>query len=205
MRAWTAMGAALLCGLSFAAARVGAPQEPDAGTLPAGFDPAMMTEMMRLGQPGPEHEELAKAAGEWESTLTMRMMPDTDPMVESVSATAEMILGGRFLEIVSTGKMMGQDSEHRTIMGFDRRHEDYTMIGLDTTGTYWVTARGVRDDDGVIRMHGEDDDPMGKQVYTFEYEVISEDEHEFRVLFSQIGPMVFDEPFCMVTVHSTRK
>ena len=116
-----------------------------------------------------------------------------------------MILGGRFLEIVSKGDFMGQDFESVGFLGFDRRHEVYTAIGLDTMGTYWVSGKGTRGEDGVIRMHGEDDDPAGKQVYTFEYEIISDDEYEDRVVFESIGSQTFDPPHTMVTVRAKRK
>jgi hypothetical protein len=32
--------------------------------------------------------------------------------------------------------------ESTTIIGFDRRSKKYTTVGLDTMGTYWVTAAG---------------------------------------------------------------
>ena len=82
---------------------------------------------------------------------------------------------------------------------------EYTTVGLDTLGTYFVTGQGPRGEDGVIRMHGEDDDTMGGQVYTFEYEILGPDEHEYRVIFHRIGPTVYEEPFTMVSVRSTRK
>lgn len=47
------------------------PQEPE---QEPGGGPSLMElqmEMMRLAQPGPEHEELAKGVGAWESAVTM--------------------------------------------------------------------------------------------------------------------------------------
>ncbi len=196
---------ALLSLAALAVARTGAPQDRDPVALPPGLDMEMMAKMMELAQPGPEHEELARLAGEWEPAISAQMMPGAPPMKESAPATASMILGGRFLEIVSEGDFMGQPVESRAILGFDRRHEVFTLIALDTLGTYWVTAQGKRGEDGVIRMQGEDDEPMGKQVYTFEYEILSADEYEYRVLFSRLGSQEFEEPFEMVSVHCTRK
>lgn len=189
----------------FSGMRLGRAQ--DAQDAPPGFDPQAMAEAMKLAAPGPEHEALAKKTGEWttEVSIYSPMMPDMEPMKTTGTATARTILGGRFLEVVSRGAFMGQPFESVGIMGFDRRHGEYTTIGLDTLGTYWVTGKGKRGEDGVIRMHGEDEDLMGKQVYTFEHEEISEDVHVDRVVFKQIGPRVFEEPFTMVTVRSTRK
>ena len=172
-----------------------------------GFDMEAMMEAMRLAQPGPEHEELAKMlSGEWETDVSVKGMgPDSTPMKTNGTESAVAILDGRFIEVTSQGAFMGQPFESRSFIGYDRRHEQFTSVGMDTLGTYWVTATGKRDADGVIRMKGEDDDPAGKQVYTFEYETISEDEREFRVIFSQIGGQVYEEPFTMVTVRSRRK
>lgn len=206
MSAKTAFGSLLLLVLGFVLVGVSAPSQEEAGAGDElGSDRATMQEMMRLAQPGPEHELLAERAGDWETSVSVRMMPGAEPMRTSGRATSRTILGGRYLQVVSNGTMMGQPFESRSILGFDRRHEEYTIIGLDTMGTYWVTGKGQRDEDGVIRMHGEDLDPTGKQVYTFELEILNEDEHVFRVLFSELGGRTFDEPFPMVEVKSTRK
>jgi hypothetical protein len=173
---------------------------------PAQVDPATdMEAMMKLAEPGPEHAELAKLVGQWETKMAIQMQMDAPPMESTATGSARMILGGRFLEIVSTGSFMDMDVESRTIIGFDRRHEEYTFVGLDTLGTYWVTAKGKRGEDGVIRMRGSDDDPMGQQIYAFEYEILGEDEYMYRVIFEQIGPQKYDPPLTMMKAHNTRK
>lgn len=201
MSSRTLIATVLLSLATFAVMRDGlsqgtAEQAPGVDTLMAAI---------ALGQPGPEHDELAKLAGEWEAAISLQAMPGTEPMESKASVSSRTILGGRFLEITTHGSFMGTDFESRTLLGFDRRHEQYTVIGLDTLGTYWVTGKGERGADGVIRMRGEDDDPMGKQVYVFEYEVLGQDEYVQRVVFEQLGDQKFDPPFEMVTVRNTRK
>ena len=180
--------------------------DPPAG----GFDAAAMMEVMALTQPGPEHEQLMAQAGSWEQVVTMNMppipgMPATPPMRQTIEVEQTAVLGGRFLMSESSGSMMGMPVEQLGFVGFDRRTSEYITVGLDTLGTYFVTGRGPMGEDGIVRMHGEDPDPSGKQVYTFEVENISADEYRMRVLFSEMGGMKFDEPFAMVTIHATRK
>lgn len=185
---------------------------PDDDDEPAtgGLDMQAMMEAMQLAQPGPEHEQLMATAGTWEQRMTIHMppmegMPQMPAMTSTADATLTPVLGGRFLMSESGGVMMGMPVEQLSFIGFDRRTEEYITVGLDTMGTYFVTGRGPRGEDGVVRMHGVDEDPMGRQVYTFEVEHISEDEQRISVLFTEMGGMTFEEPFEMVRIESTRK
>ncbi len=202
MKAKQMIAGALLCGTFFGLGWAGGQE----GEAPSGMDAKAMEAAMALAGPGDEHEGLAKWAGEWEMEVSMNSpMPGMPEQKQTGKASAKMILGGRFLEVTSNGSFFGQPFESKTILGYDRRHGKYTLVGFDTLGTYWVAAEGVRDEDGVIRMHGTDDDPMGEQVFTFEYREIGEDEYEHRVLFERIGDQVFEEPLAMVTVRNRRK
>lgn len=168
-------------------------------------DPAAMADMMRLAQPGPEHEELARYAGEWDVAMSFTMMPGAPPMQTTAKAVARSILGKRFLELDTEGSMMGMPVQSKTLLGFDRRHERWTSVGFDTMGTYWVSGQGVREADGVARLHGVDDDPKGKQVYTFELTFVSADEFTFDVVFTQLGETRFDPPNRVVQMRYTRR
>ena len=164
-----------------------------------------MAEMMKLAQPGPEHETLATYAGDWDYEVSMQAAPGGPPMTQKGTATAKTILGGRFLELEASGSFMGQPFESLTILGFDRRHEAWTTVGFDNHGTYWVSASGKSLENGTIRMHGQDDDPMGAQVYFFDVTFVDADTFTYDVYFESIGPQVYDEPFKMVAVRYTRK
>ncbi|MBI4881988.1 MAG: DUF1579 domain-containing protein [Planctomycetes bacterium] len=166
-----------------------------------------MAEVMELAQPGEEHELLATLAGEWEMSYSMWMEPGGEAMQSRGEGTARMILGGRFLELQSTGLMMGMKTESLQILGFDRRHGEFTAVGFDTMGTYYVTARGAASPDAkFISMSGTDEDPqLGRQVYRFEIEIKSADEYVFSVVFTELGPMKFADGFKMVEVVARRK
>ena len=101
------------------------------------------------GSSGPEHEVLLSLIGSWD-------VHEDDRIVGS--ATAVSRLDGRFLEVEIVADA---DPVRHAIytFGFDRRHEVYTVVAMDDTGTYWVTGRGTRDGTQ-ISMYGEDEDPV---------------------------------------------
>jgi hypothetical protein len=143
--------------------------------------------------------------GDWVSEVTITMAPGAEPMTQTATASCRTILGGRFLQMDSQGSFMGQPFESVGMFGFDRRHKTWTTVGFDTLGTYWVSASGKRDEDGVIRMHGRDDDPMGEQVFITELRFVSDDEFVSSLLFTKLGPQAFEQPFRMVEVRYKRK
>ncbi|MEO0649583.1 MAG: DUF1579 family protein [Planctomycetota bacterium] len=166
---------------------------------------AEMERALSLGQPGPEHAELMGLVGEWEVQNELQMAPGTDPVTELSRMVARSALGGRFLELRTSGQMFGMPTESVTYLGFDRRREVYMMVGLDTLGTYFVTAEGPRDADGVIRMQGRDPDPSGDQVYTFEMQLEGADAYTLRIAFDELMGQRFDPPYVMVTNRAQRR
>ncbi len=93
------------------------------------------------------------------------------------------------------------------IIGFDRRHEEYTYVGYDTYGTYYVTASGSYDEETkAITMYGEDEDPvMGvTQKYDFIFRIVSPDKHIGEVVFKDFRTPG-QEPFKAVEVVYTKK
>ena len=101
----------------------------------------------------PAHELLGSLAGGWDVYL------DDTAVGE---ATARLRLGGRFLEI-EIASSMGPVRQAIYTFGFDDRHGHYTVIAMDQTGTYWVSAQGVAEG-GSIPMYGRDDDPVMKSM-----------------------------------------
>ena len=163
---------------------------PDAGGKTT-ITPEMQMQAMQLAQPGPEHEIIAKMAGDWTVASKMWMAPDQKPMEMTIDSHAEMVLGGRFLKSTAKGsfKMMGMEIPVESIgfFGYDRRNEVYTNVGFDTMGTYFITAEGTRDPEtGVITVSGSDhDETFGiTQEYRFEYTPISDDEFTVDLYFT---------------------
>jgi hypothetical protein len=125
-----------------------------AQTQPTPEQVAAMTEQMR---PTAEHQELARLTGRWNQEVTWTM--GGPPVKASGIVTNRMVLGGRFLMSAGTAKNtlgFGDDTvELLAIYGFDRRTGDYTIVGYDTFGTYYVTAAGKKTPAGIVLMHGE--------------------------------------------------
>jgi hypothetical protein len=102
-------------------------------------------------------------------------------------AESLMILGNRFLVIDGHGKTGTHESAFRFTIGFDRRHEEYVIILIDTAGTYHVSARGKPTENG-IRMLGSDDDPhmrkMGfKKKFAFDLNIKNDEKFSITTIF----------------------
>ena len=156
--------------------------------------PEQMKAMLAEMQAGPQHRVLASLEGKWTLDVTYNMGgPQAKPMKARGTATNHMILGGRFLmsEGVSDNpagpELGGAKVEMVGIYGFDRRTKEYTTIGLDTMGTYWVTAAGVMKPDKAIVMAGEtlDDHAGSKELrkYDMVLKVVDADTYLTQVIF----------------------
>ncbi len=163
---------------------------------------------MEAAQPGPEHERLAAMSGTWEVELKMWPQPGAEAMTITGTMEAHTILGGRFLvqemDITDTDFGGGQMS----ILGFDRRSDEYTLVGLDTHGTYWVTARGPADEGGERAvLAGEDYDAIfdGTQIYDFVLSWPDADTFVIEIVFKDEMHTRGGEPFKMVESVARRR
>lgn len=76
-----------------------------------------------------------------------------------------MIIAKRFLWVAYQAAGKASQQKGAFIIGFDRRHERYSLIAMDTDGTYSICSHGKKDPkSGKIRMHGTDDDPHMKAL-----------------------------------------
>jgi hypothetical protein len=109
------------------------------------------------------------------------------------TSTNRMILGGRFVisEYVADSAMGPAYGDVKvetvSIYGFDRRTKEYTTIGLDTMGTYYVTAAGTARPDKTIVMSGETLDDhsgsKGMRKYDMVLKVIDPDTYITQIIF----------------------
>lgn len=76
---------------------------------------------------------------------------------EAGTATIRSRLGDRFTEIEF--RIADAPISHGIyLLGFDGRHDEHTVVFMDDSDSYWVTARGVREGPR-IAMYGTDRDP----------------------------------------------
>lgn len=187
------------------------PAQDSTDIAPAMADSLMkvrQAEMMRLSQPGPEHELLAKYEGTFDMEINYYMAPGQDPMAMSGVATNRMILDDRFLEMASEGDMGGFTMKALSILGFDRRHKVFTVTGFDNTGTYSVSAQGEYDEETrTITLSGADEDPVFGfvQEYDFVMELIDDDTFTWAVTFFNPEMTQGEDEFTMVEIRYTRK
>jgi hypothetical protein len=143
-------------------------------------------------QPAAEHRELAALAGRWNLQVTYNA-GGGKTMTATGTAENRMVLGGRFLISESTssvpaGAPAGMKAiDSMRIYGFDRRTSTFTIVELDSMGTYWVTAAGTKKEAGMIVMSGETLDDHGgtreMRQYDMVLRVIDRDTYAAEVVF----------------------
>ncbi|HJR59684.1 MAG TPA: DUF1579 family protein [Vicinamibacterales bacterium] len=158
--------------------------------------PEQIETMTEKTRPGAPHRELAALEGEW--TQEIAYMTGTPNAIKGRGkATNRMILGGRFLvsertsETAAGGALGNVKVDAMTIYGFDRRTNEYTIIELDTMGTYWVSAAGRPGEDKAIVMSGESLDDHGgpKEMRKFDMvlRLVDADTYVTKVVFKFPG------------------
>ena len=158
---------------------------------------------MQLAQPGPQHAGLAKYVGSWAGEVTMWMAPGMEPMVESSTAEAQMVLGGRFLEFTHTGSYGGMPFEGRAIEGYSHLDKRYESIWMDNFGTLMLFFTGSASEDGSKReMKTSFKDPV--EGGTFVYRTVFEwkdDDHWTYTTYMDKG----EGEFKNMVIKFTRK
>lgn len=120
------------------------PRQPETPQLEPG---EVEPQDIMSSQPGPEHRRLAKLAGTWTTSSTLKM-PGMPEQPSPGEATVRMTLGGRFLELRETGSMMGQPYETAKHFGFNHGSRKYEAAWMWTNGTSMMTMKGTASADG---------------------------------------------------------
>lgn len=151
---------------------------------------AMMEYYIDAAKTVEEHKRLAELTGPWNVTTRFWFGPEVQ--TSSGKGEGRMILGGRFVMLDSNTKG-AFDAESMSIFGFDRRTSDYTMVGYDTLGTYYITAAGKYDaaQKGVVLSGTYKQPPaLTDQVYRFVWTRPNEKEHVLTLFFTMDGKEV---------------
>jgi len=116
--------------------------------------------------PGAVHEKFAKAVGDWDAKVQMWMGPNTSPTTSTGTAKAEMILGGRYLQMKFNSTVMGMPFEGLSTDGYDNAKKVYFNTWLDNMGTGIMYSEGTYDEaTKVVTYTGKMIDPMsGKDI-----------------------------------------
>lgn len=155
-------------------------------------DEEMMAMMMKLATPGPEHAELKKMEGNW-NTVTKAWMGPGDPKVTKGKCKNSLVLGGRFLMSDYEGSFMEQPFQGMGLLGFDNGKKEYVNVWADVHTTNLTLSRGKADGSGKnITMMAYYDNPAGGEKIPMKMvtRIIDDNKHVFEMFEKKEGKEV---------------
>ncbi len=148
------------------------------------MDKEMMEAYMKMMAVNENHTFLKNFVGEWTVETTAWMQPGAEPVKSENMAKAELIYGGRFLQVNFKGTMFGQPFEGLQIVGYDNQKKRYISFWIDSSSTSFYLTEGTRDEKtNVITENGLWPDPMSgtdMKVRTVTT-LVSKDEYKFEM------------------------
>ncbi len=148
---------------------------------PMGLTPEQEAAMMKAMAPGEMHKNLAKMAGDWTFTNTMWMAPGAPPQESTGTMHAETILGGRYVQSVWKGSMMGQEFEGRATEGYDNVANQLVSSWVDNMGTGMMVSTGTCENGGKkCTTVGSFSDPMTGGTSTMKSVITWIDANSFK-------------------------
>ncbi len=128
------------------------------------------TRVRNQSEPGPQHAELAKLAGEYTTKSRLIISDGADPIESSGAARVTSIVDGRFLAIDETGEMLGNPFKSQKIWGCNGAAGKYESVWMYTGSTAMTLLSGKSDDGGkTVKLEGSFEDADGKTKYRVEF------------------------------------
>lgn len=118
---------------------------PNEASKPMPDSATAMKNWETYATPGAMQQLLAQWNGEWNGECTM-WMPDGSTMKSKAKAVNKMILGGRYMESVHSGDMMGMPFEGRSITAYDNARKVFQSTWIDNMGTGIMIMEGSWDE-----------------------------------------------------------
>jgi hypothetical protein len=111
----------------------------------------------RLAMPGEKHKWMGPLVGNWNVEMLVYPGPGAAPIVsKELTATRELILGGRYLREELTGKFAGNPSHRTAILGYNALDERFELVTIDTFEPGIMFYRGrPHNKAGEISLEGE--------------------------------------------------
>lgn len=172
-------------------------------------DPAKMAEMMAKWQktttPGEHHRALEAFVGEWNTAIKVWMGgPGTPPAESTGTSSVKWVLGGRYVQEMFSGTMMGQPSEGIGYTGYDNYKNMYVFTWMGNQSTEMLTGMGMADPSKkVFTFYGQMDEAMldvfGRTV-KYVTKIINEDKHVFQIIDLHAG-----DDYKVIEIVYTRK
>ncbi len=185
-KAWPSPVLAAAIALAAATAFAAPPDKPKAA--PAGGDAATMEAYMKLAQPGEHHKLLDRSVGHWTTQTKFWPAPGQPPLESTGTMDSSWVLGGRYLESIHKGQMMGQAFEGRAMDGYDNASGQYVSTWVDNMGTGILMMKGDADASGKLTVSGDFVDPMSHRKMTYKGVTTPIDPDTFRYESILVGP-----------------
>lgn len=134
------------CIVVFALALISPAAAEDAKGQPSPEE--MMAEYMKMGQPGPQHEQLKPLLGSWKTVTKMWLAPGAEPQMTEGSSKVTSIMGGRFLNEEFSSTFMGMPFQGFGITGYDNIKKAFVGTWIDSMGTSIMLTKGTVDSEG---------------------------------------------------------
>lgn len=141
----------------------------------------LMQEYMQYVNPCDGHKIFEKWPGKWKLTMKAWMDPSKPPMVSEHAMESKHILGGRFVMVNISGKMMGMQNDMIEMFGYDCYKKQYDMVLFSSCGTAVYHYTGQYDAaTKTLDLRGTMDDNIGKRPVRTTFKIVSDDEHEYE-------------------------
>ena len=152
----------------------------------------MNEEMMKAWQeymtPGPMHELLAKAVGEWKTEITSWMDPNMPPTITEGTSVCESILGGRYFRTKEMAPFMGMPFEGSAISGYDNATKKFFGVWIDNMGTGVMMTEGTFDEaTKTFTYTGSGIGPTGEYKVREIIKIIDDDHSMFEMYMEEGG------------------
>lgn len=120
--------------------------EAPAATPPPKVDSATAVQnWMAYATPGEVHKMLATREGKWATETQSWMAEGAPPQTSKGEAQFKMIMGGRYLQSMYKGDMMGMPFEGMGMTGYDNSKKMIVESWVDNMGTGLMTLEGSYD------------------------------------------------------------
>jgi hypothetical protein len=128
---------------------------------------AMMEIYKKVGTPGAPHKLLASLEGSWTTRTKSWMEPGKPPMETTGTCEQKLLLGGRYLQQIYTGDMMGEPFTGINLLGYDNHTKEYVSVWIDSmsTGIYYFEGTAGPDGKTITQESSYDDPVKGPTVW----------------------------------------
>jgi len=165
---------------------------------------AEMDAMMKAGTPGDAHKKLSSMVGTWDAAVKMYPMKPGAPVQQSTATSeSKWVLGGRWVQEMVTGSMMGMPFYGIGYTGYDNIKKVYTGTWMDSMSTSTMLATGNMSNDKTWEFTSMMDDPMtGKSMQIKQKVTMVDDDHHVMEMW---GPMPDGKMMKMMEITYTRR